>query len=301
MRFWPDAFSTPIGPGFMVSPADMKLRTEMEVGPALVRRLSRARLDQVQGVWRMTDAEFGTFRAWFEDAPWSLGNHSDDLNGWTAFQTTWTPGAAVGPFPQPAGLLAETDTFGNHNIRRLLPGLPQNDVITVTCSLRAAGRNAVGVRIQGHDGVNRVVNLDLSLGTVITTFNSPSAWKITPRGGGWYRASVTASLGVGGGTTPAVRFHPLGESGELSFAGNPALGIEICEVNIRRGGAFLTMPTDAAGAIRGAAGGSAWFQVPLALGDGLRLYEGRFTQTFEAEVLPGQNWNISAPLEVRDA
>lgn len=299
MRFWPDGFSTPIGPGFSLTPVDMKLRTEMEVGPAFVRRLTRARLDQVQGVWRMTDTEFGTFRLWFEDGAWSLGNHSDELNGWGTTRATWTVGGAVGPFPQPAGLLLESADTGTHLINRSLTGLPQNDTITFTGSLRAAGRNLVRVTIIGHDGAFHSVRADLSVGALTVVQGAPSAMKIIDRGGGWYRVEMTASLGIGG-DTPVARFYIMDDASEVSYEGNATLGIEICEVNIRRGGAFITLPTDATGAIRGAAGGSAWFSVPLALGGGLVTREARFTQTYEAVVLPGQNWTVSAPLEVRD-
>ena len=48
------------------------------------------------------------------------------------------------------------------------------------------------------------------------------------------------------------------------------------------------------------AGGSAWFYLTLAIGDtGTESVETRFAGIWQAGLLPGMNWQVSATLEVR--
>ncbi len=49
-----------------------------------------------------------------------------------------------------------------------------------------------------------------------------------------------------------------------------------------------------------AAGGSAWFTISLAIGEtGIGSMEARFLGAWQASLLPGMNWSVSASLEVR--
>ena len=72
MPSWPATLPAPMVAGYALNPVDMTARTEMEAGPARVRRRSSARVDMVPVRWSMTDAQMAIFRAWF-DAPF-LGN-----------------------------------------------------------------------------------------------------------------------------------------------------------------------------------------------------------------------------------
>jgi len=54
--------------GYALHPVDMSARTEMEAGPARVRRRSFAQVDMLPVRWSMSDAQMAQFRAWF-DAP----------------------------------------------------------------------------------------------------------------------------------------------------------------------------------------------------------------------------------------
>ena len=55
----------PLVAGYALNPVDMTARTEMEAGPARVRRRSSARVDMVPVQWSMSDAQMGEFREWF--------------------------------------------------------------------------------------------------------------------------------------------------------------------------------------------------------------------------------------------
>lgn len=57
----------PLVQGYGVNPTDMVARTEMEAGPARVRRRSSARVDMVPVQWSMSDAQMAIFRDWFDD------------------------------------------------------------------------------------------------------------------------------------------------------------------------------------------------------------------------------------------
>lgn len=67
MATWPTTLPAPQSTGYQVAPADQTVRSEMEVGLARSRRRTSARNDQIQVSWVLTDAQFATFRAWFDD------------------------------------------------------------------------------------------------------------------------------------------------------------------------------------------------------------------------------------------
>lgn len=66
MPTWPATLPAPQVAGYALNPVDMTARTEMEAGPARVRRRSSARVDMVPVRWSMTDAQMEIFRAWFD-------------------------------------------------------------------------------------------------------------------------------------------------------------------------------------------------------------------------------------------
>lgn len=51
-----------------LTPADLTIRSDMEIGTARVRRRSAARNDQVEVSWIFTDAQMADFRSWFDNA-----------------------------------------------------------------------------------------------------------------------------------------------------------------------------------------------------------------------------------------
>lgn len=67
MPTWPATLPAPMVAGYALNPVDMTARTEMEAGPARVRRRSSARVDMVPVQWSVSDAQMAIFRAWFDD------------------------------------------------------------------------------------------------------------------------------------------------------------------------------------------------------------------------------------------
>lgn len=299
MRHWPDSLPTPIGPGYELTPADPFLRTDMEVGPARARRLTMARLDRVQAVWTFAPAEFRAFRAWFEDAPWSLAGHSDDLAHWTGQRATWLPGQGLTPAGVISGQLRETAETGTHFLGPSLAGLADGQTVLVTASLRAAGRGQARLAVLGRDSVLRRLDIDLATGAGSNAAGL-LAWAVADRGNGWWRVQLRAVAGIGA-AVPQARVYTL-LAGSDSFVGDPGAGVDIAEVNARvPDGTDPYLPTDTGGTVRGAAGGAAWSMIPLWTGGLYTPVEARFEGMWSVEVLPGLHTRVSAPLEVRNA
>jgi hypothetical protein len=299
LRHWPDTLPTPLGPGYQLSPADPFLRTEMEAGEARQRRLTFARRDRIQAVWRFDGAEFEAFRAWFEDAAWSRAGHSDDLSAAPATGAAWVYGIALTASGVLAGRIVETAETGPHMLEPVASIAPDRDETRLTVSLRAAGRSQARVGLVGRDGTLRRIEIDLDTGAV-SGVSGVAAWAATPRGSGWWRIVLTTPVGTGG-TTPRVRLQTLAD-GATNFPGDPSRGIDAAELNLRPSGATgLYLPTDAQGRARGAAGGPAWALIPLWTGGDYALFEARFEGMWRVEILPGLNTQVTAPLEVRHA
>jgi hypothetical protein len=247
----------------------------------------------------MTPDEFLAFRAWFEDAAWSLAGHSDDLSAWFQTGATWAPSAAVMPVTgQITGRMLETTATSEHRLSLALAGVADGSTLHVTVSARTVGRSLFRLAVVGRDGVTRLVDASMDSGTIIQVSAGATA-TVVPRGDGWHRISLSAPVGSGG-AAPAVRFHVLQAPGTISYAGDPTRGADLAEVNARTA-AGLYLPTDAAGAARGAAGGPAWALIPVWTGGPLAPVECRFERTFNVEVKPGLNTHVSASLEVRHA
>lgn len=300
MRHWPDTLPTPIGPGYGLEVVDQYLRSDMEVGPARTRRLTRARRDRVQAVWVMSPVEFQAFRAWFEGLRWSLAGHSDELIHWTPWRTSWAPGMGLTPSGVLSGRVLETAETSQHWISCPVAGLADGATGLFTISARAAGRSLARVIIVGRDGVGRRLDVDLATGAGSNASNL-MAWSVTSRGNGWWRIAIRATVGTGLNTALA-RVQMLQSPGVTNYLGDAGLGVDLAECNVRiPTGADLYLPTDATGAARGAAGGPAWAMIPVFTGGAVTPVECRFERTFTTEVKPGLNVHVSAPLEVRHA
>jgi len=196
-------------------------------------------------------------------------------------------------------VLLETTAVGAHYAGRNLTSLGNDARVAVAVTLRASGRTRARVLIRGRDEVSRDLRINLTSGAVTSTSGLDS-FSATARGAGWHRVRFVTTVGTGS-ATPALRVQTMTDAGVLSFVGDPELGVEVCELNARADALPAVLPTDANGGVRGAAAGSAWSVIPLALGGGYAPVEARFEQTFEATVLPGLNWDVTAPLEIRYA
>ena len=72
MATWPTTLPAPLIAGYGFSAQDQTLRTEMETGTPRVRRRTSARLDKLNADWHFTEAQFDTFRDFFDDATTGL-------------------------------------------------------------------------------------------------------------------------------------------------------------------------------------------------------------------------------------
>jgi hypothetical protein len=73
MADFPSTLPAPLADGYAVRPVDQTVRTEMDVGPARARRITRSRLDRVPVSWVLTDEQLEEFRTWFDDDDQAAG------------------------------------------------------------------------------------------------------------------------------------------------------------------------------------------------------------------------------------
>jgi len=73
MSSWPSTLPDPMSDGYSIAPIDQTLRTDMEMGAARARRITSARNDALNVVWKMTDAQLATFRTWFDSPTEAAG------------------------------------------------------------------------------------------------------------------------------------------------------------------------------------------------------------------------------------
>lgn len=298
-RIWPDTLPLAQLPGYELEPVDQAVRTDMEVGTKRNRRISFARIDAVSVSWRLNDVQKAAFYAWYGDEAWSLSGDSEDLSGWSRLNATLVPDAVNGPSLQGAGKLVEDVFDGIHRTQLALPAVLDGETVILTVSLKAEGRTKARVGIVDRNGVLRSADADLSAGT-LGNLSGLDASAIESRGGGWWRVKVVAPADTGL-AEPLARIT-LMNGGAVSYLGDGSSGIAICEQNVRKLSGFdLFLPCSADGKALGAAGGTAWFEVPLAFGGGYRTVEARFEAPFNATPLSGLNWQVSTRLEVRDA
>jgi hypothetical protein len=304
VRAWPDVLPGPSHTGYELSPADQSIRTDMEVGATRVRRITQARRDLLSLPFRFTDTEYATFRAWYGDELWSVAGDSDSLESWTLTAVTRSADAVAGP---DLGVLADTilETTANsaHRVNLTIgEAAPANTVMVLHATIKAAGRNRARLSILRRDGSSPGATVDLTTGLVTTTSGLAATAVVTNRGNGWYRVRIEVDM-LSGGSSPQMRVFCALDDNTTSYAGNASLGISVCEVSARVKSATgdLHLRTDATGRALGAAGGSAYFFNIVALGGGTTRAEMRFTQPWRVETLPGYNWQVTAPVEVRNA
>lgn len=302
MRRWPDTLPSPFQEGYAIDLFDQAIRSDMEVGERRARRITRARRDDVALSLRLTDPEFKAFRAWLGDEPWSLAGPSDDLSGWTASEAAVVADARLGPDWLPVDRVVESVATAVHEIRRAFSQVPADDeVVSVAATCRDAGRGWARLRVVGRNAATTAfATLDLATGAVASQSGCLQV-EVKDRGAGWWRLALTGSVGAGA-AAPTLRVALMAGPTLSVYAGDGASGVDVCEVNARRGPTLdLVLPTQGDGSAWGAAGGTGWFRAPLAFGGGVRFVEARPIGRFRAVMGQGFNWDVSGSLEVRDA
>lgn len=304
-RLWPDTLPGPTADGYELTIIDQALRTDMEVGTRRARRVTFVERDDFSAAWRFSDVEMQAFRAWHADRAWSLLGNSDDLTAWTTFGATISADAVVGPKIILADLIAETADTSSHRARRDFDaGFVAGGTAVVTVSLRSLDRTHARVLIRDTDAVDATCVIDLTNGSIVST-SGVTLSSIERRSGDWYR--VTLELPTGSNTAPVadapfLQIQSMIDANTTLFAGDPAKGVYVCEVNARmKDVSNLYLPTDSAGNVRGAGGGAGWFLVDLPVGGGLRRVEAQFITAPSQAILGGFNFQVAAQLEVRHA
>lgn len=299
MRRWPDVLPTPSFPGFGLTPYDAVLRTDMEVGLARVRRTTMAAADKISCAWIFSDAEMAAFRAWFEDKPVSVAGDSDDLRGWSKVEATITIAPETGPDGCLATRIDQTAAVGGHRVSKSFPDLARNTVaVVVWASLAAAGSNFARIRWGDRDGVAKNVTINLATGSIVDAGGVPVS--VTWRGDGYWRVRLDVSTGVGDGD-PWLSLIVMADASTESFGGS-GCAIDVCEVMVREQTGFdLFVRSGADGRALGAAGGSAWVEMPIATGGGFSFVETRFVGPWSATGGAGLEWSVTATVESRNA
>lgn len=300
MRRWPDCLPTPSFPGFGLSPFDKTNRSDMEAGLARVRLTTFANNDVVKMMWIMEDDQMGAFRAFWDDAPVSLAGDSDDLTGWTGTGATLSLAGAAGPDDCGPTTLTETTANSQHRVALALPGLNVSgrDVV-IYASIAAAGRNFAKVSFVDRSGAVRNTTLNLTDGSVVPDAGVTA--EVVTRGRDFWRIRLVANTGTGS-DVPQLRLAAMSDATSLTYAGDGASGIRICEVSVAEAAGWnLFVRSGPDGTALGAAGGPAWIVLPLAVGGGFAFVEARFKGVFDANGGKGLSWTVTATMEARYA
>jgi hypothetical protein len=300
MRRWPDTLPTPSFPGFGLSPIDPSLRTEMDVGPARVRRTTFAEGDNVEVMWIMTDPEMAAFRAWYGDHAVSITGDSDDLRSWTAVGAAASLAVTTGPDTCIPTRILETATTGLHGLQMALPDLITNgQTVVVYASIDGQGRTFARLRFEDRAGASFAAVINLTTGVIVGT--PDAATVVTYRSDGFWRVQMTVNTGSGS-TVPILHVEMMQDATTASYAGDVSKDIRACEVMTRLATGFdLFVRSGPDGHALGAAGGAGWAQMPMAVGGGFAVVESRFIGPFKASGGQGLEWTVTAKLETRNA
>ena len=302
IRRWPDTLGAPSIPGFTLRPRDQARRTDMEVGPKRVRRISMSALELVTAPWRFDAAQVSAFKDWYYDRRVSIAGASDSVAAWTLYGLTRTAEASLAPDLVAADRLEESAVDGIHAASLPLSEVAANGIpLVIRGTFRAAGRSRLRLDLVDRAGVLQGCGIDLATGLQTATYGSPTSIRIEPRGAGWWRVTVQAATGTGSGT-PLMRVGLMDADGQPDYPGIAGQGIDICEVQARIfTGQDLFVPSDSGGFALGAAGGTAWFRIPLATDGREVLCDARMDQMWTAQLMEALSGEISLTMEVRNA
>ena len=263
------------------------------------RMLTFARNDLIDLVHIFSDTEMGLFRAWWEDAAWSLTGDSDSLAGFTPTAATITADTVVGPDEALADRLVDTAVTSTHFAQATF-GSEATAGATILCraTLKAAGRSWARLSFTNRAGTVSQATVDLTTGVITNSANTLTA-TIESRANGWWRVTISAAVSTGV-TTPLMRLQLMSDGTTTSYLGDAVSGVDILEQQARIvTGVDGFLRTDAAGKVQGAAGGIGWAFMPVAVGGGFKYLEGRFKAMFKAGGGNGLVWTVTSQLEVR--
>ncbi|WP_444452043.1 hypothetical protein ACTTAI_13375 [Rhodobacter capsulatus] len=258
-----------------------------------------ARADKISCAWLFSDTEMAAFRSWFDDLPVSLSGDSDDLRSWDAAAATLTIAPLTGPDGCLATRILQTGAVASHAASKAFPALARNSVgAVVWLSIASASTGFARIRWTDRAGVSSDVTINLSTGAV--TDAGAVVGSVTDRGAGYWRLRLDLSTGIGG-ADPRLTLIVMAGADTEQFGG-AGRSIDVCEVMVReRTGFDLFVRSGSDGCASGAAGGSAWVEMPIATGGGFSFVETRFVGPWSAQGGAGLEWSVTATVESRNA
>lgn len=298
---WPPELPGPLLEGYALDPVEACVRTDLEAGPARVRRRTRARADQVQVRWLFTAEQFEAFRVWHESLAWNRMAPGQDLSAWSKVRTTVTRVSGAAPDGTPADKVIETATTGEHFCSRWSPvGFAAGEVVTLSVWAKAAERTRCWLELAAGGAFPSAVVATANLGArTITAANGAPAVALSARADGWYRLALTTTAGAAGGAVPLLLLES--PTGLANYTGDGVSGLYFWGVQLRPGAdQGLYLPSADGVSTVGADHGAAWFGIDLPRGGaGWERVEARFVGRYRAEARAGANWVVSATLELR--
>jgi len=195
--------------------------------------------------------------------------------------------------------LVESAATGLHHTQ-LNVAADANATVLCRATLKAAGRSWARLSFFDRAGVQRYTEVDLAAG-VFGAQSGVTRRTLESRDNGQWRVTLTAPV-ASGGATPIMRISAMAAAATPNYAGDGLSGLVISEIGARMVTGFdLHLRTGANGKVTGAAGTTAWVQMPVAVGGGFKFVEGRFKGAFKASAGAALNWDVTAQMEVRGA
>ena len=146
-----------------------------------------------------------------------------------------------------ADKLSEDTNTGAHNVVQTAT-IADNTVATMSVYIKPDGRSWVAVSVADKAGVNNRVWFNVTTGVQGTTNGTVTAFSANPMGGGWYRISVSASVGTGG-FSPGTRISLGPADNTPSYTGDGTSGVYVWGAQLVLGAAASTYQETVASAL----------------------------------------------------
>jgi hypothetical protein len=143
-----------------------------------------------------------------------------------------------------ADKIVENTANGQHDVYQYFTGAADNETRTFSCYLKAAERTFTEVDVGPKDGNNYYVFVNLSTGVITEVGVSTLVSSISDAGNGWWRVSITGSMGSGASST-YVDLSPTtgGSGGTQIYTGDGVSGLYLWGAQLEIGSLSAYQPT----------------------------------------------------------